>query len=658
MDDQKTVMSSFDIKLMVEELTPLLVNRLVDNIYQIDSHTLSFALQGLDEKLLVEAGRRVHLTEYRHPIPKYPPLFCQGLRKYLRRMRLTSILQIDFDRLIELQFSGPNEVYYLYTELFGRGNHILVTETKRILHALTYRRMRARDIIRGAILVFPPSRKNILTIERFDLEILLGKNENLVKQLTRSFNIGQLYAEEILLRSELPLNTQCHVLTPTDLDTIYHATQSLLAACKGDQPHIVLNKQGGYQDVLPFLLMKYANSETLEYPSFSKAMDEYYMLLQTKQGQSAIDEKQNGQLRKQQRIIIQQRNQLENLEMNIQLNQRIGDLIHAHAYEIQQIIDRVMGARRSGTPWNPILDSINLQQTALLPKSIDPDSGAMAMEIDDISFKLDLRKNVYENAADFYTQTKTEKAKLDGLKKAMGQTNTRLLQIRTTPFTSETEQTPSKIRKRAWYEKFHWFYSTEELLVLGGRDATTNDILINRHMDSNDIVLHADIPGSPFAIIKTEGGSPSNTTLREAAQMVASYSKGWRTGLSALDVYWIRPEQVRKSPPSGEYLARGSFMIYGQRNYLRNMSLRLAIGVKVSDHEIQVIGGPPSAVAAHASSFAEIIPGRVKTGKLIRNIQSKLLRGVPDNVKSRIKRLPLDEFQVFIPGGRGELVKK
>jgi hypothetical protein len=177
-------------------------------------------------------------------------------------------------------------------------------------------------------------------------------------------------------------------------------------------------------------------------------------------------------------------------------------------------------------------------------------------------------------------------------------------------------------------------------------------------MDSHDIVLHADIPGSPFAIIKTNGGAPSDTTLSEAAQMVASYSKGWRAGLSALDVYWIHPEQVRKSPPSGEYLARGSFMIYGPRNYLRNVPLRLAIGMKVFDHEIQVIGGPPSAIATYSSYFVEIMPGREKTGKLIQKIRSKIRNKMPDNIKSKINRLPLDEFIVFIPGGRGEIVDK
>ena len=56
--------------------------------------------------------------------------------------------------------------------------------------------------------------------------------------------------------------------------------------------------------------------------------------------------------------------------------------------------------------------------------------------------------------------------------------------------------------KREWYEKFRWFISSEGFLVIGGRDATSNEIVIKKHADKNDLVFHTDIKGSPFHLSK------------------------------------------------------------------------------------------------------------------------------------------------------------
>jgi len=56
-----------------------------------------------------------------------------------------------------------------------------------------------------------------------------------------------------------------------------------------------------------------------------------------------------------------------------------------------------------------------------------------------------------------------------------------------------------KKRKREWFEKFRWFYSSEGFLVVGGRDATTNEILIKKHTDKDDLVFHTDAINAIFA---------------------------------------------------------------------------------------------------------------------------------------------------------------
>ncbi len=37
-------------------------------------------------------------------------------------------------------------------------------------------------------------------------------------------------------------------------------------------------------------------------------------------------------------------------------------------------------------------------------------------------------------------------------------------------------------RKPYWFERFHWFVSSENYLVLSGRDAQQNELLVKRYM--------------------------------------------------------------------------------------------------------------------------------------------------------------------------------
>ena len=67
---------------------------------------------------------------------------------------------------------------------------------------------------------------------------------------------------------------------------------------------------------------------------------------------------------------------------------------------------------------------------------------------------------------------------------------------------------------KKWWENFRWFYSSENVLVVGGKNAKSNDELLKNHLGSREIVLHTEDPGSPFFIIK---GYAGKKTIKEAA---------------------------------------------------------------------------------------------------------------------------------------------
>jgi predicted ribosome quality control (RQC) complex YloA/Tae2 family protein len=248
---------------------------------------------------------------------------------------------------------------------------------------------------------------------------------------------------------------------------------------------------------------------------------------------------------------------------------------------------------------------------------------------------LDLRKSVTDNAKAHYERSKKLRGKIAGMGKAIADTKRKLESLADEPAPKETI---TKKAERKWYEKFRWFVSSQGFMVLGGRDASTNETLVKRHMDPGDAVFHADVQGAPFFIVKNpDAAAIPQETRAEAAQAAASYSKAWARGLGSADVYEVKPEQVSKTPPAGEYLGKGAFMVYGEKTWHRHIGLKAAVGIL----DGQIIGGPPSAVAARAKDHIIVSPGDTPQGALAKQVRSKLGGG------------DLDDIQRHLPPGGG-----
>ncbi len=262
-----------------------------------------------------------------------------------------------------------------------------------------------------------------------------------------------------------------------------------------------------------------------------------------------------------------------------------------------------------------------------------------------------LEKSVDENAGRYFDLAKKNKKKLEGAKKALEESKTKLalLLSQEEKFQEqEAKRQEKKNRKKEWYEKFHWFFTSEGFLCVGGKDATSNEIVVKKHTEKEDLVFHTDMAGSPFFVIK-EGQRAGDLSKEEAAQATAAYSRAWKLGHATADVFYVKPEQVTKEAQSGEHLAKGSFMVYGKNTYL-HPSVSYAIGLVSEEKEgtqsQQIIGGPPSAVQAKTENYLTVIPGREKKSALAKKIRSQLKGG------------DLDDIISFLPAGGAEIKKE
>lgn len=264
---------------------------------------------------------------------------------------------------------------------------------------------------------------------------------------------------------------------------------------------------------------------------------------------------------------------------------------------------------------------------------------------------LDFNKSLQENADNYFAKSKKAKSKLEnlGAAKKLLEERLRLLDEEEIERTEIARKKEGGIkRKKEWFEKFRWFNSSDGFLVIGGRDAGTNEAIVKKHMEDCDAYFHAEIIGAPHVAVKTGGREIPESTKIEAAIFAASYSSAWREGISYVDVYSVKPEQVSKEAPSGESLGKGAFVIRGKREWFRKTNIELAIGLVKTNDSLAVVSGPKSAVEKKAVIFFGIKQGRKEKSDAAKEIKKRF-------EKSTGKRVSLDEIIAMLPSGGMEI---
>ncbi len=560
--------SSFDVHEMAEELQDLIGMR-VNTVYQVDND-VRIKLFGKGRKDLLITKEAFYVTRY----PRKAPIkrFAMLLRKYLKGLWLYGIKQVNFDRIVEFHFGYNEEVHYiLVAELFGKGNVILHSHGE-IIDVLRREKWKDRTLYPHKQYQYPPTRLSIdITFEEF-------RNLNIQseKDLAVNFNFGNMYAREIFLRSKTS--------PPEDLYEAMHSFEK--------NPNIV--KDVG---VFPYDLLIYKDCEKVYFLTFTEAVDEFLK-------PEIVAEPEEDF------IYQSQVKALEEFRAKKEVYARSAQSIYENYQLVEDILNTLKEARKK-YEWEEILDKIKGSQNVAAQRilNIDYHTGKVTINVGEV-ITLDLNLSVNENAAYFFEMAKKMERKIEGAKKAMEK--------------KKKEKKPEKeaeeikfLRKREWYEKFLWFFSSENFLVLGGRDQKSNELLVKKHMEPFDLYVHADIQGAPSVVIKN-GQSASEKTKEEAAVCAASYSRAWNH-FGSLECYWVTPEQVTKSPPSGEYLTAGAFFIVGTKHFIK-VEVEAALGV----YQDKIMAGPEAAVRFHCEKYVRIGFGDEKKERLAKQI-SKIL---------------------------------
>ena len=251
----------------------------------------------------------------------------------------------------------------------------------------------------------------------------------------------------------------------------------------------------------------------------------------------------------------------------------------------------------------------------------------MARQEVPMRLELDVSKNVEKNAEVYFEQAKKARKKAKGAKEAVEKLGQRIKQLEKKIKEEQKEEEKPPARERKWYEKFRWFFTSDGFLVIGGRDAATNEIAVKKQAEKGDVVFHTDMAGSPFFVIKAEGKKISDKAMRETADATCTFSRAWKLGLVAQSVFYVQPHQLTKTARAGEFVQRGAFVVKGKTTYLDN-KVNCAVGM--TEDGIPM-GGPIEAVKKHCKKYVVLDQGDEKTSSVAKKIQ-RIIGGDLDDI--------------------------
>ncbi|XP_052008996.1 ribosome quality control complex subunit NEMF-like isoform X2 [Xyrauchen texanus] len=395
-----------------------------------------------------------------------------------------------------------------------------------------------------------------------------------------------------------------------------------------------------YEEFHPFLFCQHVKSPHVEFESFNKAVDEFFSKMEGQkldmkalhQEKQALKKLENVRRDHEQRLEalhqVQEVDRLkgELVEMNLQMVERALQVVQsalANQVDWIEIAQIVKEAQAAGDPVACAIKELKLQSnhmTMLLKNpfvsseegEVDQEDVTSSVGLSDtlkgkknknkdkgqkgkieknkpILVDVDLNLSAYANAKKYYdnkrTAAKKEQKTVEAAQKAFKSAEKKTKQ---TLKEVQTVTSIQKARKIYWFEKFLWFISSENYLLIAGRDQQQNELIVKRYLRAGDVYVHADLHGATSCVIKNPSGEAvPPRTLTEAGTMAVCYSAAWDAKVIT-SAWWVHHNQVSKTAPTGEYLTTGSFMIRGKKNFLPPSYLIMGYGFlfKVDDQSV------------------------------------------------------------------------
>ncbi len=673
--------SAWEIDILARRINSSISGYSLSTVYSIDQGALLRLRHETKHELLIAISSfATWLTTKNLALPQAEP-FVTKIRETIERTKLTKVAQAGDERIAEFSFeSKDGERNSLFAEFFAGGNLVLVDEKGIILETEKSQRFRHRSIIVGEKYELPPSRGvslRVLTREslRSLAEASLKSHEGsltLVRWFGRTVGTSRKFVEEIFHKSGVILDIPS--ISDKEIDLLAEAVEDLKKRLESsNKGYLLLPEEDLEEDqevdvcsLIPSTwkaLVEERKATIQEFPTLSEALDEAQVQALVLERRSKASKEIRSKAEELDSAISKQDVQIVKNKLNSEELRRIAsELMQSYPENMDEMLVKKLEFIGIVERDAVRVGSYRFVNEPRAFVSSFSKSSAMASRLFDEAKRLESNNlNIFRSREDLLRRKQTL---LD---------QTRISEERA------AKRITLERRTREWFERYRWFLTSDLRLAVGGRDSTSNSIVINKYTETGDVVFHADIHGSPFFVLKTKGKQESDlgsSIELELAQATASFSRAWKDELGSADAFWVRPDQIKKSAPSGEYLPRGSFFIEGKKNFVKHVKVELALGIMTSDklpHEGNepapdsreqmaqpvVICGPEKSLSGYCIALAKIAPGKEKSTAIARKIKQTLVGRVRnEGLKEAVKKMSIDEFIRVLPSGTYKLVSE
>lgn len=453
--------------------------------------------------------------------------------------------QVGTDRIIDLEFSDG--LYHLFLEFFAAGNIILTDNEYKIVALLRIVPEEGdQEEIKVGVQYLLEKKQNYggippLTHER--LKSALEKTENLLKQdkkgkkkrdhLRRAISLGFPEYPPLLVDHAFNVTGYDSTLTLEQaladssameklLDVLKEADRvaSSLSGSEQTVGYILAEEIGGqpdkparqmYDDFHPFLpkqLLELPGTKVLEYPTFNKAVDEYFSCVESQKLESRLTEREETARRKLENARKDHERRVGSLQQTQELQVRKAHAIEENLPKVEAAINAVNVLIAQGMDWMEMAKLIEMEQekqnpvakliklplklyentiTLLLSESDAKEDVETDDETDEeseseeegpslrkeqavLSIDVDLALSPWANARQYYGQKKVaavkEEKTLSASKKALESTQKKVNADLKQGLKQE-KPVLRTTRAHFWFEKFLFFISSEGYLVIG-----------------------------------------------------------------------------------------------------------------------------------------------------------------------------------------------
>ena len=683
--DMREQASSFDVARIVRELSSMIGAR-ARKAYQPHYEQVVIRLNpkgSPSSDLVIVSGRRLYLSQRDRPMPSQPSQFAMVLRKHMNNSRLIEVKQLGFDRIISMTFEHGSGKLKLIIELFRDGNVLLLDDDGVIIQPLTHAKYASRSLKRGVQYVPPPAAVDPREMNREKLDKLLDESDDdLIRTLAARGNLGRIYGSAICASASLEENLKAKDLNDEQREVLDTAIISLLEELANNDSSRMwfenkeilekwnktndLNERdelsGEIKEISPIDL-KYLDSElSVEIDTLCSGYDAAFgshdasaFIRREEEKLIEIGQDEGEKKAKLERRADQQRNAIGRFLSQAAINQELGKAMQENWPHLETIMSQFNEAISKFT-WQEVSEKV--RETQWIDR-LDPKKGTFVAFLPDeqgepgASVTLYADKTVHQNAQKYFQDARTLKEKSKGARKALENTeNAKSKQEKR----RKKDVAAGRVRgiqrsKKFWFEKYRWAILDNGHIIVGGRDARGNDTIVRKHLNSNDLYIHADLHGAPSCSLKLKDGfkimgdiSESQNGIKsmqiaqnlgegvddargldgniiaQAAQIAVCWSRAWGSGGAAATAFHVRPSQVSKQTESGESLGRGSFVVRGKRTWHRDMNLEIGMGIGVINGVPLPVCGTVETISKIFEKWIKIIPGREKKESIANKI--------------------------------------